>query len=531
MICPHQFLVADNDPQGILLLEQQLQRDCSCTLQYVHNQDRLEELAYNQDIHILFYDLKFPSETDPITKLGQLQHKFPHLTIVPLISAGMDILVKEILGLQLFFYIPKPLDYSEVSITVRRALETNSINRGANREQENIKAKPHSFEGMTGDSIPMRQLFDLISRIADDDYSTVLIRGESGTGKEMVAKAIHQQSKRRKRNFVPVNCAAIPEELLESELFGYSKGAFTGATTNKIGRIQYADKGTLFLDEIGDMKPSLQAKLLRVLQEREFEPVGGLKATPVDTRILAATHCNLEKLVEQGRFREDLYYRLSVIPLNIPPLRERKEDLPHLVSLFVENYSLKRGRDLFSFSRRALDTLASHQWPGNVRELENLIQHMSVLHAGAIIEFDDLPEKIRNRGLSSCETGRDERQALWANSHVPPEKKPPQIEPERTEPPPPKKMRPPIEKSYQNKPLPLTAPSTSRSNSSSQGSPFSCWENGKIDFNELVESFEKQLIVRALKISSGNKKEAAILLGLKRTTLLEKIKKKGIFVH
>ena len=181
----------------------------------------------------------------------------------------------------------------------------------------------------------MEKLFDLITKLAEDDSSTVLIQGESGTGKELVARAIHQHSPRSRKNFVPVNCAAIPDDLLESELFGYSKGAFTGATTSKIGRIEYANGGSLFLDEIGDMKPALQAKLLRVLQEREFEPVGALKPISVDVRVVAATHRNLEEMVERGEFREDLYYRLSVVPVNIPPLRDRSDDILILIEHFI----------------------------------------------------------------------------------------------------------------------------------------------------------------------------------------------------
>lgn len=194
----------------------------------------------------------------------------------------------------------------------------------------------HMFCGIIGRSPGMQQLFRLIDKLAQDDSSTVLIQGESGTGKELVAKAIHQYSPRSSYHFVPVNCAAIPDDLLESELFGYTKGAFTGAVSPKVGRIEYAHRGSLFLDEIGDMKPILQAKLLRVLQERQFEPVGGLKPISVDVRIIAATHCNLEQMVADGRFREDLYYRLNVVPVSIPPLRERVEDIPLLVKHFIQ---------------------------------------------------------------------------------------------------------------------------------------------------------------------------------------------------
>jgi DNA-binding NtrC family response regulator len=334
----------------------------------------------------------------------------------------------------------------------------------------------------------MRQLFELITKVADDEFATVLIRGESGTGKELVAKAIHTHSKRSNKNFVPVNCAAIPDDLLESELFGYTKGAFTGASQNKIGRIEYADGGTLFLDEIGDMKPSLQAKLLRVLQEKEFEPVGGLKACPVDTRIVAATHCNLEQLVSEGRFREDLYYRLSVIPMTIPPLKERREDIPLLLEAFIHTYSTQRGRAPLTFVPHAVTALMNYEWRGNVRELENLVQHMSILFSGKDVRIEDLPERF-TLGLDPA-LFIELPQAAVAQQ----EERAEQAEDEAI----------------------ITAMADVS------------WERGQVDFNELINDFERQLIIQAMRKTSGNKKEAARLLNLKRTTLLEKMKKKEI---
>ena len=346
------------------------------------------------------------------------------------------------------------------------------------------KYSPATFHGMIGSSESMQRLFELIIKIAEDDFSTVLIRGESGTGKEMVAKAIHSQSKRNRENFVPVNCAAIPDDLLESELFGYTKGAFTGAASNKPGRIQYADHGTLFLDEIGDMKASLQAKLLRVLQEKEFEPVGAFKPIPVDTRVLAATHCDLEQLVKEGKFREDLYYRLSVIPLNIPSLKDRSEDIGSLIKSFIKSYTIKRGREKFTFSKQAISALFYYEWRGNVRELENLIQHMSILYSGQEVQLTDLPEKLQSVEIPDEET--------------------------------------PLIKEAIATTVPLSnEPAQAQISSVS-------WDKGNVDFNELINDFETQLIVQAMKLTDGNKKEAAQLLNLKRTTLLEKIKKKNI---
>jgi len=350
---------------------------------------------------------------------------------------------------------------------------------------------PDSYYGIIGRSASMQRLFRLIGKLAEDDVSTVLIQGESGTGKELVAKAIHAHSPRSSHHFVPVNCAAIPDDLLESELFGHTKGAFTGATGPKIGRIEYAHGGSLFLDEIGDMKPVLQAKLLRVLQEREFEPVGGLKAIPVDVRVIAATHCNLEQMVAEGRFREDLYYRLNVIPLSIPPLRERVEDIPLLVEYFVHFIGKTKKTPLLGFDAAALQALTSFPWRGNVRELENLVQHMTILHGGTMVGYHDLPEKYRHTAPPSVPVRAETPPALDDVS------RPEQLLLFSAAPPP---------------------------------TPSEIWPDSGIDFNALVNDFETQLIVQALKLTQGNKKEAARLLNLKRTTLLEKIKKKELFV-
>lgn len=352
-----------------------------------------------------------------------------------------------------------------------------------------------SFYGIIGRCECMRLLFKLIGKLAEDDLSTVLIQGESGTGKELVAKAIHAHSPRNCKNFVPVNCAAIPDDLLESELFGYTKGAFTGASGSKVGRIEYADGGSLFLDEIGDMKPTLQAKLLRVLQEREFEPVGGLKPIPVDVRVIAATHCNLEEMVSQGTFREDLYYRLSVIPVAIPPLRDRREDIPLLIDYFIKTIGKNRKKSLQGFDLAAMQTLRNYYWRGNVRELENLVLHMTILYGGASVSHTDLPEKYRN-GMDDQAGGIGSAQQNAAPS-------------------------------FQAQPN-VSSPEQLMLFSSTAATPEELWTETGVDFNTLVNDFETQLIIQALKMTQGNKKEAAKILNLKRTTLLEKIKKKEL---
>jgi len=369
-----------------------------------------------------------------------------------------------------------PYDTTEVVIAVAKGLRHFDAHAHRQKQGSRIR-KSESFYGMAGVSREIQTLFRTIEKVAEDGQSTVLIHGESGTGKELVARAIHSHSQRRSKNFVPVNCAAIPENLLESELFGYVRGAFTGATQSKVGRIQYADGGTLFLDEIGDMRQDLQAKLLRVLQEREFEPVGAVKPVPVDVRVVAATHRDLEKAVAEGRFREDLFYRLSVIPLAIPPLRERPGDIPALLKKFVQVYNRERREPLLGFSEAAVRVMMGYLWPGNVRELENLVQQMSVLFGGKLVEVEHLPSRIR--GSEALPAANDEDLRL--------------------------DFAPGLLSREQD-----------------------LWRDGTVDFNKIVCDLEDRLILEALRRAEGNKKEAARLLQLKRTTLSEKIKKRQL---
>lgn len=475
------ILIADSDEGADLTQETLSELSFKCCLTSVNDDEELRSLLSAQGVQILIYDLDFCNNGDNHNLLQNIKNEYPELSILPVIPAGKPHLAKTLFELDLYFFLHKPLIQSETTAAIKRAYE--AIPDNTQQLLTSSLPKPDPFHGMIGASQPMVQLFEMITKVAEDDLATILIRGESGTGKEMVAKAIHAQSERNNQNFVPVNCAAIPDDLLESELFGYTKGAFTGANTSKPGRIQYADKGTLFLDEIGDMKSSLQAKLLRVIQEKEFEPVGAFKSIPVNTRILAATHCDLEALVKEGKFREDLYYRLSVIPLQIPSLKERKEDIPLLIDSFLEKFAVERGRKPFSFSPQAHAAILCYDWQGNVRELENLIQHMAVLYSGKQVQLSDLPDKIQTVEIPEdfdytfTQEPQQEVQSIESNPE------------------------PSVEVS---------------------------WDEGQIDFNELINDFETKLIVQALKQTGGNKKEAAKLLNLKRTTLLEKIKKKAI---
>lgn len=459
-------------------------------------QQRAEKLAIPENLNeskfdIFLFNCALTVKEELAHLLDQISVDQPSLLTILLIPEDRKELIDLAVERDIFFYISIPVDLNEISFILKRAERIISHNNKRQRSSSSKRVK--TFPGFIGECGVMQKLFELITRIADDEFSTVLIRGESGTGKELVARAIHASSQRGKNNFVPVNCAAIPDDLLESELFGHMKGSFTGATQSKQGRIQYADGGTLFLDEIGDMKPSLQAKLLRVLQEKEFEPVGSLKAVPVNTRVLAATHCNLEELVSEGTFREDLYYRLSVIPLTVPPLRERNKDIPILLNEFIKKYTTKRGRETIVFTPQTMSILVEYEWRGNVRELENLVQHMSILYSGKHIHPADLPEKY----------------TVSADLSVLPPLKQENVS----------KHNPMLDSS--NERAELLAPVR-------PDSPLVDFGNGPVNFNDLINEYEKELILEAMKRTAGNKKEAARMLNLKRTTLLEKIKKKEL---
>ena len=286
-------------------------------------------------------------------------------------------------------FLEKPLTTEKVLIVVRHALEKQRL------EKENIALRTSGWE-IIGVNLKMKILRDEISKAASSQ-GRVLIFGESGTGKELVARALHESSGRKDRDFIEVNCAAIPNELIESELFGHEKGSFTGAFERKKGKFELADKGTLFLDEVGDMAPATQAKLLRVIETQEFQRVGGSKNIKVDVRIIAATNKNLQDEIKKANFREDLYFRLNVIPVNVPPLRERKDDIPLLVEHFLKNFALQYGRKAKKISQATLEALISYDWPGNVRELKNTIERFVIMNSTETIDSKDLPS------LSSAE--------------------------------------------------------------------------------------------------------------------------------
>jgi len=353
----------------------------------------------------------------------------------------------------------------------------------------------------TGTSPAIREVIRLIRQVAVHD-STVLVLGESGTGKEVVARAIHDLSPRRHRPFVAVNCGAIPAELLESELFGHEKGAFTGAICSRKGRFEIAEGGTLFLDEIGDMSPTMQVKLLRVLQERVFERVGSHTPIHCNVRIIAATHRNLEQAIAAGTFREDLYHRLNVFPIEMPPLRERLEDLPLLVRDFIA-HNIAEGRGAVQLSQRALAALALHPWTGNVRELGNLIERLSIVCAGKVVDIADLPPKYRPKD--------------WTPDSEPPAQCAPVLRLlSRQE---------TCDVATEDEPV-EQAP---RAQASARIDAAPVLPEEGIDLREHLLSIERSLIEQALQRAGGTVAQAARLLGLRRTTLVEKLRKLGMF--
>jgi DNA-binding NtrC family response regulator len=415
-------------------------------------------LIKEQAFDLVLSDLALPG-LDGIELLKFLRREQPQCPCI--IITGYGTITNAVTAMRqgAYDYFTKPVDATELRLVVARALEHRRL------KWENLHLKKQlqerfGFANMVGHSEPMIRVFDLIRKVADSD-SNVLILGESGTGKELIAHAIHYNSPRSEGPLIPVNCAAIPEELLESELFGHERGAFTHAVRTRIGRFEQANGGTIFLDEISEMSPGLQVKILRVLQNHSFERIGGIKTIHVDIRVIAATNRNLEELVNQNKFREDLFYRLNVIPIRVPPLRERDTDIPLLLQHFLELFSRTKKKPLRRLSPAVLELLCQYPWPGNVRELENLMERLVILAEGEVIEVTDLSEKFQRLIQSPREKLEDF--------------------PERG-----------------------------------------------IHFNDAVQSFERKLILKALRQSNWVKSQAAQLLHLNRTTLLEKMKKQNI---
>jgi len=456
---PKSLLIADDEELTLSLLKEVFSSQ-DIRLYLAKSGKEAISILNQTEIDVVLTDFMMPG-VDGLGVLAHAKRAHPKCEVIMMTAFGTVENAVQAMKLGAFHYITKPFKIMDVTNLVGRALELASI-RKENIQLKSQAMRNHTFDGIIGVSAQIRQVLDLVRKVADSD-STILILGESGTGKELIARAVHYNSKRLDRMLVAVNCSAIPAELLESELFGHVKGAFTGAHVERSGRFEMAHRGTIFLDEIAEMSPALQAKLLRVLQEQSFIPVGGTKTVNVDVRVIAATNKNLEKEIAAGRFRQDLFFRLNVIPIHIPPLRERIDDIPVLADHFLQKWNRKMGRLAMGFRPDAMELMLRYKWPGNVRELENLVERLVVLKYEGWFDVDDLP---------------------------------PNMQP---------KDRMPVH----------------------SAAGFDLAEGG-INFREATDSFEDRLISQALSMTKGNKNKAANLLGLKRTTLLEMLKRKRL---
>jgi two-component system, NtrC family, response regulator AtoC len=424
-------------------------------------EDALERLSQNV-YDVLITDYNLPGRTGD-ELLDETLARSPETIVIVITGFGTIETAVQAIKKGAYDYVTKPFKLIELPITARKGLKERKLRFENQYLRRQLKEK-FSFGNIIGAGRAMSKIFELVETVAGLN-STVLIQGETGTGKELIAKAVHFNSPRKDHKLVSINCGAIPENLLESELFGHMKGAFTGAVQTRIGKFEQADGGTIFLDEIGNMPQTLQVKLLRVLQEREFERVGANNPIKVDVRIIAATSSDLDEMVKQGTFREDLFYRLNVIPVNLPPLRERREDIPLLVQKFVHRFCEVHKLEMKTVSPQVMRGLMAYDWPGNVRQLENIVERLVALTGArtAIVPADLPPEMQPRDGVSYV----------------------PSIE------------------------IP---------------------EEG-INFDTIVSDMERDLILQSLRKTNGNKKLAAKLLNLKRTTLIEKIKRIGLSEH
>jgi two-component system response regulator HydG len=379
----------DDDPQMRSMVEDHLKASGHEVQSFGRPDHALARILGGDLIPTLIVtDLQMP-EMSGIEVTKRVRAKYPSIPVIVMTAFGSIESAVDAMRKGAFDYLTKPFKLVEMNMVIERAILMAQLTQDNQVLRAELK-KNFTKGNLLGKSKSMREIFDLLERVAPAQ-SSVLITGESGTGKEVIARTIHQMSPRANRPFVAVNCTAIPETLLESELFGHAKGSFTGADRKKLGLFEEAHGGTLFLDEIGDMAPALQAKLLRVLQERKIRPVGETKDVDIDVRILAATHKDLKKAIQEGLFREDLYYRLNVIPVPVPPLRHRKEDIPLLAQSFLEKFAAANHSPVRGFTPVALHMLVERAWPGNVRELENLVERMVVMSRNSVLDEGDVP--------------------------------------------------------------------------------------------------------------------------------------------
>ena len=390
------ILVIDDNPSIIKLMAKILKANDYEVSTASGGESGIKKFDKN-DYDLVFTDLMMP-DIDGMEVLEHVISKSPKTMCIILTAHGTIKSSVDAIKKGAFDYITKPVSPSELLVVVEKAIKFKNL------EEENIRLKKelrgkYDYTNFVGTSKAIKKIYDLIEKVADTD-GTVLITGASGTGKELIARAIHYNSNRSEKPLVVVSCGAIPEALLESELFGHEKGAFTGAFKKRIGRFEMANGGTIFLDEIGEMSPALQVKLLRVLQEQKFERVGSTKTIHVDLRIVAATNRNLTTAINNEIFREDLYYRLNVIPIKVPSLKQRKSDIPLLMDFFLKKFQKGKKKKITGLLPGAMDAMMAYDWPGNVRELENAVKRLTILCENQVVSFDDLPESIQEKSRS-----------------------------------------------------------------------------------------------------------------------------------
>lgn len=454
------LLVVDDEPSIREFFEILLTREGYDVELVSNGSDALTRIR-DQIYDLVITDLAMP-EVDGMQVLEKVKELSPETLVLMITAFATTESAVEAMKKGAYDYLMKPFKVDEIRLLIRNALEKTQLIRENKTLKRKIRKRPHTTS-LIGKSKKIQKITAMIDRVAGG-RSSILIIGESGTGKELVARAIHEKSSRADKPFVSINCAAIPETLIESELFGYLKGAFTGATRNRMGLFESAHQGTLFLDEIGELPAQTQVKLLRAIQERVIRRVGSTSSTPVDVRILSATNRNLEEEVKKGRFREDLFYRLNVIQIYVSPLRERKEDIPLLIECFLEKYCEDHGKKIENISEKAMERIMSYSFPGNVRELENLIEQSVALETSSMIQSETLPEKIRGS-------------------------------------------------SYESR---LTA------------QPISKFPEGGIDLEKAIEHYERGLLLEALKTSGGIRKRAAKLLKISFRSMRYRLFKHGI---
>lgn len=484
----HKVLVVDDD----LVLQESVKQ----ALEYHHfqvsvasNGKEALQAVYRENFELVVMDVNMP-QMDGITALGEMKKHDPSIIVLILTAYSNVTDAVKVVKEGAYNYLEKPISSENLVALIKRALKARSLVETTAFSAPQLSLGEEKQDQFVGQSEPMKKIFNIISKLAKVN-TPVLIRGESGTGKELVARAIHFNGPRKDEKFVTLNCGAIPENLIESELFGHEKGAFTGADARKIGRFQYADGGTLFLDEIGDISAAMQVKLLRALQEQTFTPLGSNRDVSVDVRIIAASNKNFEEMIESQEFREDLFYRLNVLPVYLPPLRDRKSDLPLLIKYYVSYFNNVHNLTIEGFSPEAMDMLSSYDWPGNIRELRNVVEHCFIMESTNTIHISSLPSSVRRASIkdqddsSSVIDLEDIKQSVLDETG-----------------------------DHKLSSFQFTFAKVSEDK-----------QDVKLDFQSSKDDFEKEFIVQALKMNKGKINQTALNANIPKKTLLRKIEK------